>query len=1102
MKKTLRLLALLMLVVAMCFAVVSCGGDSTPENTVITNDFGAKLEGGGFDESVTLTTDPVLLTDEAITAAIDKVVASGADLVDKLVAVYDIAAIKDNAKVQPNGKATVSVPAPVEGVKFDVYHILADAVEKLAATTENGMVTFETDSFSPFVFTSSETYNEAVPESQYVQKYTLTTKEPTPNSTITITEALAYANTFANDTYSTGKYHISGKIVEIIDAVYGDVIIADENGKTLLINKSFSAAGDMIFENINPKPVLGDTVSIYGVLGKANGEAQMKNGWLKVTEHEHNYVDFWCACGESDPNYDLVSYVLYVYVEDADLVNININGKAYELNPVDDGIFYVDVDTYVGAQLSITASPADGYKVNSFEIWGTDGEEDDRVSKEKTVYVTVQEHDWGADVTIVKAATIDVYVETTDNMAVCFKANGVTYYLEEYDSENWRMATIETYVGEELTIEVVPLSGYNYGVFTFTGDSSTSDDDFNTTEKTFTFTVNLVANEASCIVTPIPQNTITSAYITEAGGWEFSGNRENGYTTTIEIGRAPTDLEDVMFNVIYQGVDGEKPRTVRTGELTLDKGNYDPNVGGTYVVTFTLVEDTSYVFTVTITVDPTLRYTAKGVALRYEDEYSGVVSIYVDGVRQSNPERIPAGTVVTFKQGAQAYYSFAGWYYLNDDGTRGDFITYDETYTVTLNSDFTIAAYFVPELPIINVTVTNGGTVTLNDFPILSEEVEVLEKVTLVATPKEHFSFVGWYADGELLSTETTYVHTAIFSITIEARFKGEGVLGSLACYIDGAIDKDSQSTVLIDEGDGVFTEETTDYIVGTRFGNTVRIVAKPAEGYDVGRIVVKIGEGSNPLYLSTAYAYMEFTVDYAENYEISVYYVTAPEEEEDVRLYVDFEGGTCDDCYIYLNGIKMTKANSKAITVKDQSQAAIVAVECGHCEGFRYYIHTNGSNAGTVIKGGSYRFTVSTDACKQVTTNFGTEYTLNFDVCFGFETVTLGMFHDEDVVDVVVENAYNSSTGEHVNLENTQDYLFGAVLGETITLKVKLPNDGNKYTYVIEIKVTYNELDAENKVIKTYYIHSDNLDGDYYDLVIEYPGYYEISVSAGMVVN
>ena len=33
MKKTLRLLALLMLVVAMCFAVVSCGGDSTPENT-------------------------------------------------------------------------------------------------------------------------------------------------------------------------------------------------------------------------------------------------------------------------------------------------------------------------------------------------------------------------------------------------------------------------------------------------------------------------------------------------------------------------------------------------------------------------------------------------------------------------------------------------------------------------------------------------------------------------------------------------------------------------------------------------------------------------------------------------------------------------------------------------------------------------------------------------------------------------------------------------------------------------------------------------------------------------------------------------------------
>lgn len=33
-------------------------------------------------------------------------------------------------------------------------------------------------------------------------------------------------------------------------------------------------------------------------------------------------------------------------------------------------------------------------------------------------------------------------------------------------------------------------------------------------------------------------------------------------------------------------------------------------------------------------------------------------------------------------------------------------------------------------------------------------------------------------------------------------------------------------------------------------------------------------------------------------------------------------------------------------------------------------------------------------------------------------------------------------------------------------------------------------------------YIHSDDLDGDYYDLVIEYPGYYEIDVNAGKVVN
>ena len=79
-----------MLVVAMCFAVVSCGGDSTPENTVITNDFGAKLEGGGFDAGAVLNTEPFAADSAERANAIEKIVEYGVPLEQKAVAVYDI----------------------------------------------------------------------------------------------------------------------------------------------------------------------------------------------------------------------------------------------------------------------------------------------------------------------------------------------------------------------------------------------------------------------------------------------------------------------------------------------------------------------------------------------------------------------------------------------------------------------------------------------------------------------------------------------------------------------------------------------------------------------------------------------------------------------------------------------------------------------------------------------------------------------------------------------------------------------------------------------------------------------------------------------------
>lgn len=686
----------------------------------------------------------------------------------------------------------------------------------------------------------------------------------------------------------------------------------------------------------------------------------------------------------------------------------------------------------------------------------------------------------------------DIYVTADTGAAADVYVNDVEYFPDDYGHDEWRLVQVQTYVGAELNIRVETDLGYTFDSFEVLGEG-----EYTTYENTITKVVEEEDPGIVCHIVPPVANTVYSAHLTNQGGWKFEGGIENGYMTTIEKGHAPTDLEDVIFQVIYNGVDGEKLRTVNSGHLTLDKGNYDPNVAGTYEVTFTLKEDTSYVFRVTIIVDGTERF---NIQCQPEDSSYAATSIYVGSeLYTGSVARFPAGTVVTLKPRSTSAYSFAGWYYLNEDGSIGDFVSADKEYTFTVSTDASFVACFLPADPTVTVNVVGGGEVTINGEAATEYVADVLETVTLVATAENHYTFAGWFVNGQLITTEATWAFNINRNINIEARFLGKSIIMGME-FINYSNDN-PKDTVLVTRTTDTGERETIEvdhlFAFSLRYGDTVEFIAKPSDGYYSTGFGFDDGEP-----IVTTEGYYKWTVDRVEDTWMYAYFLAEGNNEEDINLYVDFDGSMCDDCYVYLNGIKMTKANHKSITVKDQSKVSFVAIECGECEGFRYYIHTNGPQAGTVITDGVYSFIVSTDACKQVTTNFGTEYTLYFDACFGFETVTVGMFHDEDVVDVIVENAYSSAAGEHVTLENTLDLLFGAVYGETIRLNVEIPEDWTAYTFTIEITVTYSNLDAKSKVIKTYYIHSDDLDGDYYDLVIEYPGYYEIDVSAGKVVN
>lgn len=162
MKKYLRIILSMLIVLAMAVTIVACkptptpvpGGDETPGT-------------GDTPETPDLPKEPAVVL-EALNidngqhiAALEAVYNYGIDLINRAVAVYDISLEKEGVKVQPNGKILVSVPVLIaEILEYDVYHILADgSVESIVSTVVDGMITFETESFSDFVFVSNEKYN-------------------------------------------------------------------------------------------------------------------------------------------------------------------------------------------------------------------------------------------------------------------------------------------------------------------------------------------------------------------------------------------------------------------------------------------------------------------------------------------------------------------------------------------------------------------------------------------------------------------------------------------------------------------------------------------------------------------------------------------------------------------------------------------------------------------------------------------------------------------------------------------------------------------------------------------------------------------------------
>ena len=97
---------------------------------------------------------------------------------------------------------------------------------------------------------------------------------------LSIADAITLGLSHEHNVFTTEKYYVMGVITEVYNTQYGNMRLTDEEGNVLTIYGSWSADGETRYDALEVKPVAGDTVVLYGIIGQYNGTPQMKNGWI------------------------------------------------------------------------------------------------------------------------------------------------------------------------------------------------------------------------------------------------------------------------------------------------------------------------------------------------------------------------------------------------------------------------------------------------------------------------------------------------------------------------------------------------------------------------------------------------------------------------------------------------------------------------------------------------------------------------------------------------------------------------------------------------------------------------------------------------------
>jgi len=179
----------------------------------------------------------------------------------------------------------------LEGLKLDTSFSSDAVVELLAAGAAYPEVTLTWTSNSEHAVIADGKLTITVPDAATEVIVTVTatcngktaTKEFKIKLSKTVTpvaDIIALGASKEHNTYTEGKYYVTGVITEIYNTQYGNMKITDDKGNILTIYGTYSADGADRFDAMANQPAVGDTVTIYGIVGQYNNTPQIKNGWI------------------------------------------------------------------------------------------------------------------------------------------------------------------------------------------------------------------------------------------------------------------------------------------------------------------------------------------------------------------------------------------------------------------------------------------------------------------------------------------------------------------------------------------------------------------------------------------------------------------------------------------------------------------------------------------------------------------------------------------------------------------------------------------------------------------------------------------------------